>query len=92
VRINQFKAVIEAGDARRLIDQIHELFGQHHAVMQIGGLTVHIAAGRFAHIKKLFDLRMIDRKVSRVRAAPCDALTERQHLGVHNLKEGDHTG
>ena len=68
-----------------VLSQVHKFFRQNHAVMQVGRLPVYIAAGRFANIQKLFNLRMIDRKIRGVGTSPCNALTEGEHFSINHL-------
>src|SRR5205823_5937106 len=57
--------------------RFHELVGDQHAMVEVQGLAVEVAA-RFANLEELLDLRVRDVEIAGGRAAAQRALADRQ--------------
>ncbi len=68
--------------------RLHELVGDEHAVVEVQGLAVEVAA-RLPDLEEFLDLGMVDVEIDRRRAAPQRALADRQRQAVHDADEGD---
>ena len=69
-----------------LADRLHELVGYEHAVVEVQGLAVKVAA-RFPDLEELLDLGVSDVEVASGRAAAERALADRQRQAVHHPHE-----